>query len=207
VSPLDPPAAAARRQWVLDRIVEDLVGWGCPLDHAPARARQLLDRVLDGGYTLPASVADTPPPAGHSTTAGRTRARILFAHHRGPTQNGITEGGGTVLRAHCSCRQWAGDWREHASLQLLDDDHDRHVAAMLVAGGVATNEEQARARPQRGAGAPNTGAPPPTPRDAPPDAHRGAQPVGCTCGAGGAFPDAHLSTCPIRQHYGRRATR
>ncbi len=75
---LDAPAAAARRQHALDRMVEDLVGWGCPLEHAEPRARQLLDRVLDVGYSLPVAL-DGAPLTGHgSTPEGRARAREVF---------------------------------------------------------------------------------------------------------------------------------
>ena len=79
---LDPPAAAARRQWVLDRIVEDLVGWGCPLDSAPARARQLLDRALDGGYALPTALQPPAPRGGGSTPEGRELARRILEQSR-----------------------------------------------------------------------------------------------------------------------------
>jgi hypothetical protein len=161
VTHLDPPAAAARRQYVLDRIVEDLVGWGCPLDHAEPRARHLLDRVLDGGYRLPASIADAPHPPAASTTAGRTRARLLWVHHR--IADGTAE---HVDRwARCACR-WEGPTRPHAA--EVEPDHLAHLAAMLVVGGVATAAEMARARPERGPGAPNRGgAVPEDPRNAP----------------------------------------
>jgi hypothetical protein len=78
VSPLDPPAAAARRQYVLDRIVEDLIGWGCSLDTAPARARQLLDHALTAGYALPGALQPPPAAGGGSTPEGRAAARAAF---------------------------------------------------------------------------------------------------------------------------------
>jgi hypothetical protein len=78
VSPLDPPAAAARRQWVLDRIVEDLIGWGCPLDHADTRARQLLDHALTAGYALPEALQPPPRSGPGSTPQARAAARAAF---------------------------------------------------------------------------------------------------------------------------------
>lgn len=75
---LDPPAAAARRQWALDRMVEDLIEWGCPLDSAPGRARQLLDHVLLVGYALPTVLQPAPGRGGGSTEEGRKAARAVF---------------------------------------------------------------------------------------------------------------------------------
>jgi hypothetical protein len=143
------PAAAARRQSALDRIVEDLVEWGCPLAYADERARRVLDRVLAAGYRLPDSIADAPPPPGvHSTAAGRIRAKILFVHHRAPDE--IEQGQrGTVRRARCACRHWIGTWDVDEGHQLEDGGHEQHVAAMLVVAGVATATERLNARPQR----------------------------------------------------------
>jgi hypothetical protein len=78
MTPLDPPAAAARRQWALDRMVESLVGWGCPLESAPHRAQQLLDHVLDVGYALPTVLQGPPARGGGSTEEGRRAARAVF---------------------------------------------------------------------------------------------------------------------------------
>jgi hypothetical protein len=78
VSPLDPPAAAARRQYVIDRVVEDLVDWGCPPGTAEHRARQLLDHVAAAGYTLPVALQGAPPAGGGSTEEGRRAARAVF---------------------------------------------------------------------------------------------------------------------------------
>jgi hypothetical protein len=75
---LDPPAAAARRQWALDRIVEDLIGWGLPLDGAETRAARLLDHATAAGYRLPTAIADVPPPARGSTAEGRAAARAFY---------------------------------------------------------------------------------------------------------------------------------
>jgi hypothetical protein len=175
---LDPPAAAARRQYVLDRLVEDLVEWGCPVEHAPARAARLLDRVLDAGYALPAAIRDAAPPApGSSTATGRVRARLEFIHRRVDDE---VEPGGTVdtapdRRAGCACRQWAGDWHQDPTAAQLEADHAAHLAAMYVAAGVATREEAATARtgrvnagPTAGAGAPQTHSPvSPDPRNRP----------------------------------------
>lgn len=76
MTPLDPPAAAARRQWVIDRITEDLVEWGCPYDAADHRARQLLDHALDAGYALPAVLQPhrTGPPADPAVARRRIAA-------------------------------------------------------------------------------------------------------------------------------------
>lgn len=79
---LDPPAAAARRQWVLDRWVELLVAWGCPLDGADARARELLDVALASGYALPVVLQGTTPRGGGSTEHGRALARVIALHTR-----------------------------------------------------------------------------------------------------------------------------
>lgn len=71
---LDPPAAAARWQWAIDRIVEDLVEWGCPVDTATVRARQLLGHALDAGYALP--VALQPHRTGPAVDPTVARQRI-----------------------------------------------------------------------------------------------------------------------------------
>ena len=140
MSTLDPPAAAARRQLVLDRIAEDLTGWGCPAEYAEARAARLLDHALDAGYALPTALNGPPAHGGASTVAGRTRARLLFAHR---LIGGV--GGGEI---RCSCGQWSGPHEEHG----------QHVAAMLVVAGVATASEQHHAR--HGSAAPGPAAPP-----------------------------------------------
>jgi hypothetical protein len=140
------PAAAARRQWTLDRLTELLVGWGTPLEHAEPRAAAVLDLIADAGYALPAALDDVPPPPGTSTPAGRTRARVLFAHHRVADQVDVDDPG-TVRRACCACRAWHGPWRP-GHLEV-EPDHSQHLAAMLVVAGVATPDEQHRARPQR----------------------------------------------------------
>jgi hypothetical protein len=75
---LDLPAAAARRQWAIDRMVEDLVEWGCPADSAPRRAAQLLDHALDVGYALPVALQPAPARGGGSTDEGRAAARAVF---------------------------------------------------------------------------------------------------------------------------------
>lgn len=154
----DPTVAAARQQWAVDRIVEHLVGWGCPLEHAEHRAHVVLAEVLAAGYSLPSSLTDAAAPSGRvggSTERGRTRARLVYTHHLIPGPIDDDD-------AQCACRQWAG----------VRSDHERHVAAMFVAGGVATPEEARRARPERGAG-------PPEPRqgvsEVPPGPSRGAQ--------------------------------
>lgn len=56
------PAAVARRQLLADRFTELLTTWGCPPEHADARARALRDVVDELGFTLPPAIADTPPP-------------------------------------------------------------------------------------------------------------------------------------------------
>jgi hypothetical protein len=141
VTNLDPPAAAARRQYVLDRIVEDLVGWGCPLDHAEPRARHLLDRVLDGGYRLPASLEGPPPVAAHSTREGRLRARTAYAHRRALPD--WTDGVSHAARCHCGHR---GPARPAGHTVLRGTDHAHHV-----------QQEQQRAAAEMDAGAPNRG--------------------------------------------------
>jgi hypothetical protein len=152
------PAAAARRQYALDRIVEDLVEWGCPLAYADERARRLLDRALDAGYRLPDSIADAAPPPGvHSTAAGRVRARLQFVHRPlAPHADGYTD---------CACRHWSGP----------AEDHPAHLAAMLVVAGVATVAERLNARPDRGVEATNTRPPVPEGRQRPTEPHRGAE--------------------------------
>lgn len=95
MSPLDPPAAAARRQYVLDRYVEDLIGWGCPLDTARDRARQLLEHVLVAGYTLPTALQPPPATGGGSTPEGRAAARRAFEaarrQGRAPSSAGVEQ--------------------------------------------------------------------------------------------------------------------
>jgi hypothetical protein len=185
------PAAAARRQYALDRLVEDLVGWGCPLDSAENRAAVLLGHVTDAGYALPASIADAaPPPAAHSTAAGRVRAKILFAHHRAvdewlPPRYPVDEP--PTVRARCACRAWTGQplYVDSKGLDaLLADDHDQHLAAMLVVAGVATHTETTRARqstgeaipgPTAGSGSTNTRPPVPVGPEAVPEAHAATQ--------------------------------
>jgi hypothetical protein len=74
------PAAAARRQYAIDRLVELLIGWGCPLDVAEYRADLTLAAVLDAGYRLPAALTDVPDPrtAIGSTPEGRAAARATW---------------------------------------------------------------------------------------------------------------------------------
>jgi hypothetical protein len=83
------PAAAARRQYAIDRLVELLIGWGCPLDVAEYRADQALGAVLDAGYRLPSPITDAPaPPGPRSTPEGRAAARATWeaARRRKETQ-------------------------------------------------------------------------------------------------------------------------
>jgi hypothetical protein len=76
----DPPAAAARRAYVLDRLVEHLIDWGCPLDYAEQRAAILLDTVIAAGWTLPAPILEAPTRRGPGSTP-EARAAAL-AHIR-----------------------------------------------------------------------------------------------------------------------------
>jgi hypothetical protein len=84
------PAAAARRQYAIDRLVELLIGWGCPLEHAEYRADQALVAVLDAGYRLPQALTDVPDPRRTcgSTPEGRAAARATWeaARRRKETQ-------------------------------------------------------------------------------------------------------------------------
>jgi hypothetical protein len=82
VTLLDPPAAAARRQNLIDRWVECLVGYGCPLESAPGRAAHMLDVALEHGYALPTVLNGAPPRGGGSTEHGRAVARVIAMHTR-----------------------------------------------------------------------------------------------------------------------------
>jgi hypothetical protein len=77
----DPVSRAAKRQNLLDAIADDLAGWGCPSDVAPARAQHLLLVAEQHGWSLPTTSA--PPLSGRgSTDEGRARARRAFAQTR-----------------------------------------------------------------------------------------------------------------------------
>jgi len=82
VTYLDPPAAAARRQNLLDRWAEALVGYGCPPESAPGRAAHLLDVALDHGYSLPTALEGAPLTGTGSSTEVRTRARAIARNTR-----------------------------------------------------------------------------------------------------------------------------
>lgn len=159
MTPLDPPAAAARRQYVLDRIVEDLVGWGCPLEHAEPRAAQLLDRVLDAGYALPAALQGPPAPRGPSTPEGRLRARLEFLHHPSIADDG---------NLRCACARWRG----------TPQGHEAHLADVLARCGLTPATGGANAGPTARPGAPHTRPPVPEGRERPTEADRGAEGVG-----------------------------
>lgn len=113
------PAAVARRQNTLDRIAELLTDRGCSDDKAAALAPDLLALVEDHGWALPAALTDSGTPrGGGSTSAGRIRARLVFAHRAHALTDGWLD---------CACHQWSGPLA----------DHDRHITDMLIAGGVA----------------------------------------------------------------------
>lgn len=76
---LDPPAAAARRQWAIDRLVEHLIGWGCPIEHAPGRAAELLDTVTAAGYALPTVLQPPPDPAPADPATARRHIAAIRA--------------------------------------------------------------------------------------------------------------------------------
>jgi hypothetical protein len=109
---LDLVTAAARRQLTLDTIAAELVGWGCPPDYAPDRARHLLDVVALYGYALPTALADVPATRGPgSTDEGRARARQLFADARRHLDDahaivdGILDRQGTANRPHVAAER------------------------------------------------------------------------------------------------------
>lgn len=164
MTPLDPPAAAARRQYVLDRLVELLVGWGCPLEHAEPRARELLHTVTDAGYALPAAVDDRPTTRGTSTVEGRVRALTAFTHRRDP----VDYRDGVSAAARCRCG-WRGPFRPWAQVLTVAADHSEHVEAQVRASLGAHN-----AGAVAGVGAPNGGGA--VPQD-PPNAPAGADGV------------------------------
>lgn len=68
------PARAARRKLLTDRFAEYLTEHGAQPDHAAGYARDLLDLVDDLGFTLPASIDDTPPPVTGRATPSHQAA-------------------------------------------------------------------------------------------------------------------------------------
>lgn len=145
---LDPPAAAARRQWALDRILEDLIGWGSPLDVAPARAAAVLDHVLDAGYALPVVLQPAPAAGRGSTTAGRALARRIL----------------TQSRAGCDCGP-----------AHLGDPGEQHLPGCPVRTAADRGTATPHEPPSPPAGAP--GGPAPV-YGHPPNTHRATEGVG-----------------------------
>jgi hypothetical protein len=110
---LDPPAVAARRQWAIDRIVEDLIGWGLPLDGAEGRAARLLEHATAAGYRLPTAIADVPPPALGSTAEGRAAARAFYE----------------AARRQADARRQRGPGAPHTPDPIAQDPPEAHSGA------------------------------------------------------------------------------
>jgi hypothetical protein len=132
---LDPPAAAARRQNVLDLFAEELVGYGCPPEYAPHRARTLLDLALAHGYALPVVLEGPAPRGTGSTDLGRARARVIAIRTRAGCRCEPDDDRALPAAEHphpCPVRvAWDAD-TQHG--------HDRHQpAAPGPAGGPATD--------------------------------------------------------------------